>query len=250
MWRVMWWFMCIWPAGALACERPVCAIDPSELSLARLVDFENLPSGFGPGRLYRDVIEADDVSFGEHLIGQARDAQGDYDRIDGPAMPPLRLGRAPRGELLSITRVGTSQVLNGQGPAGFPKREAEGEGAIAILFAHDQAALSFGVVGGEGGTGFVLFLARDGTVLDRHDLPDLREDIRAFHTPGMVERIAALIVMNDDPEGIAIDNLRYDLIRQMGAIGLGGAGRASYVLAHAVTIPVPPPGPATANPPR
>ena len=132
--RVVWWFFLIWPAGALACDRPVCGVDPQELSLARLVDFEDMAGGYGPGRLYRQVIEADGVSFGEHLAGQSRGADGPYDRIDGPATPPLRLGDVPRGALLSITRVGKSSVLNGQGPAGYPKREAEGEGAIAILF--------------------------------------------------------------------------------------------------------------------
>ena len=87
-------------------------------------------------------------------------------------------------------------------------------------------------------------------LLDRHDMTDLREDTRAFHTPDMAERIAALIVMNDDPEGIAIDNLRFDLVRQMGAIGLGGAAQASYVLAHVVSIALPPAGPGTAPPAR
>ena len=41
----------------------------------------------------------------------------------------LQLAEVPRGQLLSVTRVGKSRVLNGQGPAGYPKREAEGEGA-------------------------------------------------------------------------------------------------------------------------
>lgn len=248
--RVVWWFFLIWPAGALACDRPVCGVDPQELSLARLVDFEDMAGGYGPGRLYRQMIEADGVSFGEHLAGQSRGADGPYDRIDGPATPPLRLGDVPRGALLSITRVGKSSVLNGQGPAGYPKREAEGEGAIAILFDHDQAALSVDIVGGEGGTGWFLFLARDGSVLDRHDLTGLGEETRAFRTPGMEPRIAALVITNDDPEGIAIDNLRFELIRQMGAIGLGGDARASYVLAHVVSIALPPAGPDTAHPSR
>ncbi len=227
-------FLLILPAAAQACLRPVCAVSPDELSLAQVQDFEKLAGGYGPGRLYRRVIEAGDVSFGEHFAGQTRGAGGAYDRIGGAATAPLRLAPVPKGELLSVTRIDQSRVLNGQGPAGFPKREAEGEGAIAVLFVDDQAALSLDIVGGEGGTGWLLFLSRDGAVLDRHELTDLREETRAFHTAGMVPLIAALVLTNDDPEGIAIDNLRYGLVTQLGAIGLGGAGGAAYVLAHAV----------------
>ena len=250
MCRFFWILFILWPGAAAACDRPVCAVSPDELSLTRLIDFERMAGGYGPGRLYRRVIVADGASFGEHLQGQARGAQGPYDRITGAASTPLQLAEVPRGQLLSITRVGTSRVLNGQGPAGYPKREAEGEGAIAVLFEHDQAALSLDIVGGEGGTGWILFLARDGSELDRHELPDLREETRAFHTPALVPRIAALVLTNDDPEGIAIDNLRFGLVQQMGGFGLGGGQRAAYVLAHAVQNTDPPLGARTRYPAR
>jgi hypothetical protein len=232
----------ICPGPVLACLRPICAVAPDQVSLAQLEDFESLAGGFGPGRLYRQVIDAGTVAFGEHLEGQARGADGPYDRITGAATAPLRLGDVPRGALLSITRIGQSSVLNGLGPEGYPRRAAEGEGAIAILFDTDQAALSLDIVGGEGGGARVQFLARDGAVLDQHDLVSLGEETRAFHTAGMVPLIAALVLTNNDPEGIAIDNLRYGLVMQMGAIGLGAGAQEAYGPVHVVEFSEPPAG--------
>ena len=85
----------------------------------------------------------------------------------------------------------------GYGTAGFPKRDAQGEGAIAVQFDRDQPALAFDLRGGEGGTAQVQFLRRDGSVITTLQLGPLAEDIAGF------------VLTNSDDQGLALDNLRF-----------------------------------------
>ena len=100
-------------------------------------------------------------------------------------------------------------VLVGYGTAGFPKRDAQGEGAIAVQFDRDQPALAFDLRGGEGGTAQVQFLRRDGSVITTLQLGPLAEDTFGFVRNDDTSDIAGFVLTNSDDQGLALDNLRF-----------------------------------------
>ena len=126
-----------------ACDAAICVVDPDTLALTQIITFDDLPSSFGPGRLVDDVLVVPGAQFGERFAGQSRDTLGFFDHITGVPLAPLVAISGGPGETLSITRMSDTNVLNGFGPARYPKRDAQGEGAIAVLFDRDQSALSF-----------------------------------------------------------------------------------------------------------
>ena len=196
-----------WPAAAHACDRPVCRVDPASLRLSEIVGFDGQPSGLGPGRDVRGLLTLEGASFGERFAGQRLERVETFDHVDGPAEAPLTLLAGADWHNLSVLRMPGLNVLSGDGPEGYPKQAATGEGAIAILFARDQAALRLWLRGGEGGTARVQFLARDGAVLDLHEVAALSED-----EVGFVDeqgRIAGLVLTNRDPEGIALARVEF-----------------------------------------
>jgi len=134
---------------ALACTgAPVCQVDPNRLALTRLIDFEGLQAGQGPGHLVADIMTFDGARIAEHFAGQSLVPQGDYDAVTGRPFGPLQLQSARKGQTKSLVWVSGNTILNGFGPAGFPRRHAQGEGAIAVQFNNAQPALSFEIRGG------------------------------------------------------------------------------------------------------
>lgn len=207
MWRLI---LCLLPMPALACERPVCVVDPETLAFARQVTFDNQPSSFGAGRDVRGIMALDGVSFGERFAGQFLTAAGDFDRVDGEATGPLVLVAGADRQNMTIIRLSDTNVLTGDGPALFPAREATGEGALAVLFDREQVSLRFDIRGGEGGTAWIVFLRRDGSVIDSAELAPLSEASYGFQRNGRIPDIAGLVVTNADPDGIALDTLAFD----------------------------------------
>lgn len=203
-------------SAASACTQAICVVPPETLPLAHVITFDDQPSGMGPGIEHRDILVLDGARFGEHFHGQMRGAVGDFDVIAGQALGPLTLRPGPAGELFSIHRLGPSNVINGFGPARFPKREAQGEGALAVLFDDDQPALSFDILGGEDGTALITFLRRDGTVIDAVELTPLSDREFGFMRQALRPDIAGFVITNTDPEGIAVDNLRFGAVPQLG----------------------------------
>ena len=106
--------------------------------------------------------------------------------------------------------------MNGYGVEGFPRRGAQGEGAIAVLFDEDQPALSFQVLGGESGTAVVQFLRRDGSTIHQLAVGDLGRMSLGFWRQDGVRDIAGFVLTNTDPQGLAIDNLRFGPPPQLG----------------------------------
>lgn len=201
---------------ALSCDAPICLAPPETLPLAHVITFDDQAAGMGPGIEHRDVLRLEGAQFGEHFFGQFRSASGDFDIVVGRAAPPLTLLPGPEGEVFSIHRLGYTNVINGFGPARFPKREAQGEGALAILFDDDQAAMSFDILGGEDGAAHVMFLRRDGTLIDTLTIAPLSDRAFGFMRQGLRPDIAGIVITNDDPEGIALDNLRFGAVPQLG----------------------------------
>ena len=204
------------PSWAMACGRPVCAVDPAGLALPQTITFDDQSASPGPGRQLADVLALPGASFGERFAGQVLAADGDFDSVDGAASQPLTLLPGAAGRNLSMLWMPNGKVLSGDGPAGFPRQEATGEGAIAMVFDRDQGAVRLWIRGGDGGAGRVLFVARDGALIDSHDLQDLGEAPVAFvHAPGA---IAGIVLTNRDPEGIALDQVDFGSADRFSAV--------------------------------
>ncbi|WP_299354596.1 hypothetical protein [uncultured Shimia sp.] len=195
---------------AWACERPVCPVPAESLILSRHITFDDLPSSFGIGRKIDGILEQNGVQFGERFVGQPLEAEGDFDVVPGPASAPLTLLPGAPGQALGILRLMRTSVLQGHGPRGFPKTEAVGEGAIAMIFDYDQSAIALDIRGGEQGHATLRFLSRDGRILDTHRIGPLSESTHGFLRSDEQTDIAGLLLTNNDPEGIALDNLKFD----------------------------------------
>lgn len=195
--------------AALACEDAVCVVDPDSLALTRIITFQDTQSSNGPGWLIKDLLVLDGASFGERFAGQTLEAAGDYDAVTGAALRPLTLLPGEPGQGLSVVFMSGDNVLNGYGPAGYPKRDAQGEGAIAVLFDDDQMELSFQIRGGEAGSARAMFLRRDGSVIVELALDQAGESPIGFARAGNLIDIAGIVITNTDPQGLAIDNLRF-----------------------------------------
>lgn len=207
------WVICVCLSGvpAFACDRDqgVCLANPEELALTRIITFDEAHSTRGPGHQIPNVLVMDGAVFGERFAGQSVEASGDHDRITGSALKPLTVMPGARGENLSIVYFDGNNVLNGYGVAGYPKRHAQGEGAISFLFDEDQSALSFQLRGGEAGDARAVFFSRDGTAIAALDLPPTGEHHYGFIRSNGVADIAGIVITNTDPQGIALDNLRF-----------------------------------------
>jgi hypothetical protein len=197
------------PASAFACVTPVCLVDPDSLSLPQVITFDDVRSGAGPGYLVDDILPLPGATFGERFAGQSVFGAGTHDEVTGSAFAPLTMLPGAAGQNLSLVRFGGNTVLNGYGVRGFPKRDAQGEGAIAVLFDEDQSALAFDLRGGEAGVAYVTFHRRDGTLLGQVPIEPTGEFSVGFLRADGSSDIAGFVLTNKDPQGMALDTLRF-----------------------------------------
>jgi hypothetical protein len=197
------------PVAALACGDPVCVVDPTGLGLQRIITFEDQTSHMGPGRLIDEPLHIEGAKFGERFAGQDLLSYGNHDVVSGQPEAPLQVVPGAKGQNLSIVYMRPTNVLNGYGSSGFPKRDAQGEGAIAVLFDNDQGVFAFQIRGGEAGTATVQFFARDGREIGRVKLDTVAEGAFGFMRNGPSD-VAGFVLTNDDPQGLAIDNIAFD----------------------------------------
>ena len=201
--------------GAFACGAPVCLVDPDSLSFTQVITFEDVRSGAGPGYLIDEVLPLPGATFGERFAGQSISAQGTHDQVTGTAFAPLTMLPGDDGQNLSLVSYGGNTFLNGYGVKGFPKRDAQGEGAIAVLFDEDQSALAFELRGGESGVAFVSFHKRDGTSLGQVPVDPTGEFSVGFIRSDGRSDIAGFVLTNKDPQGMAFDTLRFGKIPEL-----------------------------------
>jgi hypothetical protein len=192
-----------------ACDTPVCQVDPNSLALTQIITFEDQQANMGPGRLLNDLLVLPGAIFAERFHGQTLAFSGNHDLVHGPANAPLTPLAGQPGQTMSLVMMGQNRMLNGYGPAAFPRREGQGEGAISVLFDADQPALAFDLRGGEGGLAQVQFLRRDGSIIIQLSVQKVSEYAVGFERKDGVPDIAGFVLMNVDPQGLAIDNLRF-----------------------------------------
>lgn len=203
-------------AAAAACETGVCVVDPDALHLTRIITFEETQSGQGPGHPVDEALVLEGAVFGERFAGQTVAAAGDYDQITGAPLSPLTVMPGEKSQNLSVVFLQGNNVLNGYSAAGYPKRQAQGEGAMAFRFEEDQSALSFEIRGGEAGTVRAVFYTRNGEVIAALDLPPAGEHAYGFARASGARDIAGVLLSNTDPQGIAMDNLRFGRPPELG----------------------------------
>lgn len=203
------------PGAALACTAPVCLVDPNSLNLPRVITFEDTRSGAGPGYYIEDILPLEGATFGERFAGQSLTGQSTHDEVTGNAFAPLTMMPGAAGQNLSVVHFYGETVLNGYGAAGFPRREGQGEGAIAVLFDRDQSALAFDLRGGEAGAASVTFYRRDGLMIGTVPIEPTGEFTVGFLRSTGEADIAGFILTNTDPQGIAIDTLRFGRIPEL-----------------------------------
>lgn len=204
------------PGLALACAAPICRVDPQSLVFAEHIHFDDHPATWDPGHRIDDTLRLPGASFAERFAGQTLAAAGDFDTVTGPALSPLTLLPGAPGQTLSVVRMLGSNILNGFGPAGYPQVSAQGEGAIAVLFDEDQPALSLQILGGEKGQAQIQFWSRSGALIHTEVIATDGPLSLGFLRTGNVPDIAGLVITNTDPQGLAIDNLRFGPAPGMG----------------------------------
>lgn len=195
--------------AAAACTEPVCLVDPDSLSFTEIITFDDLAAHGGPGRYVDGTLPLPGAAFGEHFAGQSVASDGAHDQVEGSALAPLRLRAGPNGQNFSIVRFSGQTVINGYGASGFPRRDAQGEGAIAVLFDDDQSAFAFDLRGGEEGAAAVTVFRRDGTALGTVPIAPTGEFAVGFLRREGQADIAGFVFTNKDPQGLAMDTLRF-----------------------------------------
>lgn len=187
-----------------------------------IVDFEILPPRAEPGYSVDHGIAFAGGRLGTGFAGQRIWAENGFDRIGGRPSGPLALLTGPAGMGLSVAthRGFGSMAVYPLGPAGFPAREARGEGSIAVLFDEDICQVgmrvhsdypdSLGTFATARGEVRLTAYGREGTRLGQlsFQLP-LGMSTHGLRSADSRSTIAGLTLENTDPGGIAIDDLAF-----------------------------------------
>jgi len=207
----------LWSASGASAgiAEPVAQVDPATLTCDGTVTFDDVAGGASPGTNYDAVFESGGADLAERFAGQTLSANGDFDVLSG-SPSPLTLQTGAANQNLNVFVNGSSQVLTGLGPVGFPAANAIGEGSFAVLFDFDQSEFGFDLVGGNAGTATVDFFGRDGTLIHTIVLTALSDQSYGFQREGGLNDIAGISIQNDDAGGIGFDNLCHDVAGVVG----------------------------------
>lgn len=212
---------CLFILGLPASADPITLVpyETLEPRLVSRIDFEDFPRQMSPGLSLDGVVDFEGASMGERFSGHVLTERDGFDRLSHLPLPPLRLEPGAEGQNLAVSFLYMmSNQLGGLGPAGFPSRDAGGEGSIAVLFDRDQFALGFKVaaeptpeVAAPKGRMNVAFFRRDATFISVLTIGlDWGFSSYGFVRENDAEDIAGMVITNLDPEGIAIDDLIFD----------------------------------------
>lgn len=194
------------------------------------IGFERLPRAPEPGIALDAPIRANDAWLGERFAGQSRGTlHGRFDDVTGPPRAPLAIVAGATGENLSVAhhRGFGSNALFPVGPSGFPALDARGEGAAAVLFDQGQAAIGLRIHSdypdplgrrpAPPGQVRLLFYDRAGHLIAArgHPLKPGITELGFRHGEGLPD-IAGVLILNDDPGGIAIDDILYQITAATG----------------------------------
>ncbi len=200
-----------------------------------VINFDGFPQRSEPGinlnAKHREGAAWVGQNFAGQQMGIKRDHNGaEFDDLIAPlATTPLQVLAGPPGENMAVAlhRGFGSNAVFPLGPHGFDHLSGRGEGALAVLFDHDQAMVGFrlhtdypdplGQNGRRMGGIQVLFFDRQGNLLGAHrHQPDRGISELAFQRMGLQADIAGILILNQDPGGIAIDDILYQSVALIG----------------------------------
>jgi hypothetical protein len=189
-------------------------VDPSTLTGAHFVTFQDVPAESSPGINYDAIVTSGTVGFAERFVGQTLSYNGIFDVLSGAGSTPLTLEvGAPSQNLDVLADIFADNILAGLGPLGYPDLNAIGEGAVAMLFPQEESEVGFDVFGIDGaGSLTITFFRHDGTPIDTITVPTVMgpDTIRlAFQRVNSVNEIAGLTIENDDPAGLGYSNIQF-----------------------------------------
>lgn len=185
------------------------------------ITFDSLPKRPEPGLAFNAPMRMGRTHLGQHFEGQTLHVTDGFDRLAGAPSAPLTLRPGPPDKNLSVAthRGFDSNALFPLGDSGFPSLASRGEGALAILFDQGQRAVALRIhsdyaapLGGapEPGDVTLHLYTRQGALIARIVVP-LGTGITdvGLRRVGGLPDIAGVTLTNDDPGGIAIDDILY-----------------------------------------
>lgn len=195
--------------------------DDLKHELEARITFDTLPKRPEPGFNFESPMRLGRAWLGQHFEGQTMQPRDGFDHLSGRPNAPLVLRAGPGNQNLSVARHQgfESNALFPLGSSGFPALDARGEGALAILFDHAQRAIALRIhsdyaapLGGapEPGDATLDLYTRQGALIARIVVPlgTGITDIGLRRVGGLPD-IAGVTLTNDDPGGIAIDDILY-----------------------------------------
>jgi len=212
----------ILPGGAVSAQ-----VHPeSYAALSRQLDgrigFETLPRHPEPGINLNAPMRFQGAWLGERLAGQEISGAR-HDVARGRPDLPLTVKPGVEDQNLSVAhhRGFDSNALLPVGSGGFGAISARGEGAVTVLFDRDQAAIGLRVhadyadpLGTRPAPGVlkIQLFSRKGVLIGQTE-HGLNQGITGIgvRRDGNIPDIAAIVITNTDPGGIAIDDILFQL---------------------------------------
>lgn len=203
----------------------------SYATLARELDgrinFETLPQRPEPGFNLNAAMRFAGAWLGERLAGQSVGG-APYDVITGtPALPlAIRPGKPNQNLAVARHRGFASNAVFPIGPGGFDAIGARGEGAVTILFDRDQAAFGLrvqadyadplGIRPRPGRLKLQLYSRKGVLIGETEHLLGYGITEIGLRREGNIPDIAAVVITNVDPGGVAIDDIVFQLTALIG----------------------------------
>jgi len=227
----MRWFLLFLFSAIPAMAQEILPAEYSRLvmELNARSDFETLPQRPEPGFLLDTAFHSKGVWLGERFKGQVVVSPSQHDVLSNNPAMPLEITRGIAGQNLSIAFHNGfgSNALFPLGPIGFPEISARGEGSVAIMFENDQSALGFrvhsdypdplGLRPNQRGTVTIQFFTRNGQKIDQLTrILQQRITQFGFSRVDYISDIAGITIANDDPGGIAIDDIIFQISVPLG----------------------------------
>jgi len=197
------------PAAALA--DPVNQVDYFAMTASNLLDFNTAPAAALPGTSYDSIINPNGVGIAERFYGQTIMDFAGSDKLGDNVIGPLTLVAGAPNQNIDVFQYGSSHVVAGLGPVGYPSFDALGEGAISFLFTGNLSQFGFAVFGANQGDVTLDFWRANGTLIQSVVINGVADTYYGFEREGGVQDIRGVSIWNDDAAGIAFNKIKYDL---------------------------------------
>lgn len=192
------------------------------------IDIANLTS---VGTSFDDILISGGVAFGEHFSGQTLSTSGNFDVPSGAPTGPLALQVGLPGENLypltvraiSLQPLQLDNALAGLGKRGASSTAGIGEGVVSILFSSDQSQFGVQLLKLDGGNTYFDFFRNDGSLIQSFTAHVATGSYVGFFRDGGIKDIRGVTIWNDDPNGMAIDNVKHDVASSISAVPEAGS---------------------------